>query len=152
MEYYGIITILLCNYFLIQYSIKTSFVLRICHSLLYLLIPNIDFHLQHIYNAEDEQSPNFPTSHHPTNVKFEDSFFQCFVENGSTYKYGEEVFLNRFLYKRVQGKFYKTHERFYEHVKKTKPIRSMFDVKKQYLTGSNQVNCKTYFCFYKGDH
>lgn len=100
---------------------------------------------------EDEQSPNFPTSR-PTNIKFEDAFFQCFIENGSTYKYGEEIFLNRFLYKRAQGKLYKTHERFYEHIRKTKPIRNMFDVKKQYLIGSNQVNCKTYFCFYKGDH
>lgn len=110
------------------------------------------FHLQHTYNAENEQSPNFPTSR-PTNVKFEEcALFQSFVENPSTYKYGEEIFFNRFLYKRAQGKLYKTHERFYEHIRKTKPIRSIFDVKKQYLTGSNQVNCKTYFCFHKGDH
>lgn len=122
----------------------------ICHSLLYLLISNV-FHLQHVYNAEDEQSPNFPTSH-PTNVKFEDAFFQYFVENASTYKYGEEIFMNRFLYNRAQGKLYKTHERFYEHIRKTKPIRSTFDVKKQYLTGSNPVNRKTNFCFHKGDH
>lgn len=111
----------------------------------------IHFHLQHIYNAEDEQSPNSPTPHR-TNVKFEDAFFQCFFENASTYKYGEEIFLNRFLYKRAQEKLYKTHERFYEHIRKTKPIRSMFEVKKQYLTGSNQVNRKTYLYFYKGDH
>lgn len=109
------------------------------------------FHLQHVYNVEDEQSSNFPTSH-STNIKFEDAFFQCFVENGSTYKYGEDIFLNRFLYKRAQGKLFKTHERFYEQIRKTKPIRNMFDVKKRYLTGNNQVNCKTYLCFYKGNH
>lgn len=56
------------------------------------------------------------------------------------------------MYKRTQGKLYKTHERFYEHIRKTKPIRSMFEIKKQYLTGSNQVNRKTYLCFHKGDH
>lgn len=109
------------------------------------------FHLQHVYNAEDEQSPNFSTSH-PTNVKFEDAFVQSFVENKSIYKYGEEIFVNRFLYKRAQAKLYNTHERFYEPIRKTKPIRSMFNVKKRYLTGSNQVNYKTYFCFYKDDH
>ncbi|KYQ58178.1 Regulator of nonsense transcripts 3A [Trachymyrmex zeteki] len=106
---------------------------------------------KHIYNAEDEQSPNFPTPH-PTNVKLEDAFFQCFIKNANTYKYEEEIFLNRFMYKRTQGKLYKTHERFYEHIRKTKPIRSMFEIKKQYLTGSNQVNRKTYLCFHKGDH
>ncbi|KYM99301.1 Regulator of nonsense transcripts 3A [Cyphomyrmex costatus] len=109
---------------------------------------------KHMHNMEDEQSPNSPTPH-PTNVKFEDMFFQYFIENASTYKYEkyrEEIFLNRFLYKRTQEKLCNTHERFYEHIRKTKPIRSMFDVKKQYLTGSNQVNRKTYLCFHKGDH
>jgi len=129
----------------ITFSTRSSFVLDISFFTVFADIEH--FHLQHVYNAEDEQSPNFPTS---TNVKFEDAFFQCFVESTSTYKYREEIFLNRFLYKRAQGKL--THERFYEHIRKTKPIRSMFDIKKQYLTGSNQVNCKTYFCFHKGDH
>lgn len=109
------------------------------------------FRLQHIYNMENDQSSNFPTSH-PTNVKFEDTFFQCFVKNSSTYKYREELFLNRFIHKRAQEKLYKSHQRFYEHVKKTKPISSTFDVKKRHLNGSNQINCQTYFHFHKGDH
>lgn len=142
------------NYFTCNYLSISDIHLRqfhIAHISFFTVFADTKHFQQHTYNAEDEQSPNYSTPH-STNVKFEDAFFQCFVENGSTYKYGEEIFLDRFLYTRAQGKLYKTHERFYEHVRKTKPIRSVFDVKKQYLTGSNQVNYKTYICFHKGDH
>ncbi|KAL0103417.1 hypothetical protein PUN28_017587 [Cardiocondyla obscurior] len=105
----------------------------------------------HIYNAEDEQSFKFSASY-PANVKFEDPFFQCIVENGSTFKYRKEMPPDRFLFEEVQGKLFKTRERFHEHVKNAKPIRSMFDVKKPHITGINQVNCQTYFPFHKGDH
>jgi len=111
------------------------------------------FHLQHIYNVENDQSSNFPTSHQThlsTNIKFEDAFFQCFVKNASIYKYKEEIFLDRLIDK--QEKLYKNHQRFYEYVKKTKSIKSTFDVKKRYLNASNQINCQTYFYFHKGDH
>lgn len=109
------------------------------------------FHLQHTYNAGDEKFSNFSVSHY-INIELEDMFLQSFVENASVYKYGEEIFLNRFIHERVQEKLYKTHRRFYEYVKKTKSVRSMTNVRKQYLSGDKRINCKTYFCFNKGDH
>lgn len=109
------------------------------------------FRLQHIYNMENDQSSNFPTSH-PTNVKLQDTFFQCFVKNANIHKYREELFLDKFVHKRAQEKLYKNHQRFYEHIKKTKPNRSTFDVKEQYLNGGNQINWQTCFHFHKGDH
>lgn len=96
----------------------------------------------------ENNKSNFPTSH-PTNIKIEDTFFQCFVKNASIYKYREEIFLDRLIHK--QEKLYKNHQRFYEHVKKTKTIKT-FDVKKRHLSTSNQINCQTYFCFHNGDH
>lgn len=95
---------------------------------------------------ENDKS-NFPTSH-PTNIKIEDTFFQCFVKNASIYKYREEIFLNKLIHK--QEKLHKNYQRFYEHIKKTKTIKSTFDVKKRHLSASNQINCQTYF--HKGDH
>lgn len=100
---------------------------------------------------ENDQSSNFTTSHR-TNIKFEDTFFQCFVKNSSIYKYREDIFLDRLIHKQVQDKLYKNHQRFYDHVKKTKTNRSMFDVKKLHLNGNNQINWQTYFYFHKDDH
>ncbi|KAL6449332.1 hypothetical protein ACFW04_000740 [Cataglyphis niger] len=106
---------------------------------------------KHTYNMENDQSSNFITSH-STNVKFEDTFFQCFVKNSSIYKYREDIFLDRLMQKQMQDKLYKNRQRFYDHVKKTETNRSIFDVKKLRLNGSNQINCQTYFYFHKDDH
>ncbi|XP_012231607.1 regulator of nonsense transcripts 3B isoform X1 [Linepithema humile] len=106
---------------------------------------------KHVNSVEGNLSSNFVISR-PANVKFEDTFFQCFVENASARKCRKEILFNRFICERAQEKICKTHQRFYEHIKKAKPIRNMFDVKKQYLNGGKQVSCKTYLCFHKGDH
>lgn len=101
---------------------------------------------------KDEQLSNFLMPH-TANIEFEDTFFPCFVENANAYKYNEEILFNTFVNKQTQKKLNKTHQRFYEHVKNTKPIRSMMvDAKKQYLNDSKQINGKMYFCFHKGDH
>lgn len=109
------------------------------------------FRLQRTHNTEDDQSFSIPISR-TANVKCED--FHCFLENecASAYKYGEEFFLNKFTYGRASEKSHKSRQRLYEHVKQTEPNRSTIDMKKRYLNGSRAINCKTYFCFHKGDH
>lgn len=100
---------------------------------------------------KDDQLSNFSIPH-TANIEFEDMFFSCFVENANAYKYNEEILLNKIVNEQTKTELYKTHQRFYEHIKKIKPIRSMFDVKKQYLSDNKQTNSKMYFCFRKGDH
>lgn len=82
------------------------------------------FRLQYVNSVEGNLSSNFLISH-PAIVKFEDTFFQCFVENASARKCRKEILFSRFIYERAQEKICKTHQRFHEYVNKTKPIRNM---------------------------
>lgn len=102
-----------------------------------------------MHNTEVDKSPKLTILRSAKN-RLEDLLLPKFVENANTHT--EETLHDKIAHERAQDKSRKTNQRFNEHVKKSKPIRNMNNVKKQYLSGDKQVNRKIYFCLHKNDY